>query len=587
MSLVAVAGLNAQVALDYQSAPKNSSFNTGKITHQQTGNVEKVLLWSNDISVAADWGFSNTSNPAQDWYIETDPANVPSDGPVSMTTAANGFLMIDSDTQGQSATQDAYATYQGATTINLTGQFNVTLEFEQHYRTYLDERYVDISADNGNNWTTYTVTDGSESGGTVISGIHSIDISSIAGNVSDLKLRFHYVGAWGWHWAVDDIRIKTTEAYDLSANGNAWGVMGAWGVNLPYYTTPAAQIQPINFCGINNNVGLNDVADATYTVNVPAGSFTGSGSINSVAGAIDTICATTQFTPAGVGTYVADASMSTSNPDTGPLNNDFADITFEVASEIYARDNVLVNGATDGGTYNQGFGFEVGNIFDMFADADITSVQVHIGENAVPGATVYSKLYSIDASTGDFVFIDQSDYYTLTAGDLDNAIDLPLLNGAYTLTNGEPYLVVVATDGDGGNSDDLIVGTGGDSEPQTTFYYDATDATWYYTTATPAVRMNFDATIGLNETSNLFEMEVYPNPANEVANVSFNLNNAADVNVNVTDLSGKVVYTLALGNLNAGLNEVTLNTAAFANGFYTVNVNADNAISSKKLAVRK
>ncbi|MCJ8291314.1 MAG: T9SS type A sorting domain-containing protein [Flavobacteriales bacterium] len=582
LSLAVVTGLSAQIGTS-ELAPKNSTFESNKASAYNTS-FEKVTIWTNDISSAADWAFANTSAPALDWYIETDPAAVPNDGPAVMTTAANGYLHINSDAAGAGATQDAYATYTGAG-IDLTGQPAVTLEFEQHYRTYQDERYVEVSNDGGTTWTTYTVTDGSEGGGTVFSGVGSIDISASAGNQANVSIRFHYVGAWGWHWAVDDILIKTTEPFDLRADGNAWGVVGSWGPRLPYYSTPAAQIQAIGFCGINTNIGLNDIADATYTVDIASASYSSTGTVVSVAGATDTICAAADFTPAGVASYTAVASMSTAaNTDTGTGNNDFADVTFSVTDYLYARDNAAVT--VEGGSYNQGDGFESGNIYDIFVAADLTTIQVGIAATAVADASIYVKLYSIDATTGDFILEDQSLAYTLLATDLGTFINLPLSGGAYSLTAGESYLVTVGTDGDGGLTNDLVVMTSGNSEPQTTFYYDATDLTWYYSTSTSAVQMNF-APATINENSNVFGMGVYPNPTNADANVSFSLNNAADVNITVTDLSGKVVYSNALGNVAAGTTEVALNTAALSNGIYMINVAADNAVSTEKLVIRK
>lgn len=581
LSMAVATGLSAQVTTT-QVAPKSSTFESNKTDNNIAVGFEKATLWSNDVSVAADWSFNNTSAPAQDWYIETDPAAVPSDGPVAMVSADNGYLMIDSDAAGQSATQDAYAEYTG--TLDFTGELALTLEFGQHYRTYLDERYVEVSNDGGTTWTSFTVTDGSEGGGTVVSGTQSIDISAVAGDESNVKIRFHYVGAWGWHWGVDDIIVKTTEPYDLRADGTAWGVVGTWGPRLPYFSTPTAQIQPIGFCGINTNIGLNDIADATYTVDIPS-VYNASGTVNSVTGATDTICASTEFTPAGLGSFTASASMSTTNNDTGISNNDFDDVTLEVTDFIYARDNAA--SVIDGGTFNNGEGFESGNIFDIFAAADLQGIRVGINSAAVAGASVFAKLYTIDAATGDFIVQDQSLPYTLDAADIGSFINLTLVGGAYPLTAGESYLVVIGTDGDGGLSNDLVVATSGDSEPQTTFYYDATDLTWYYSTSTPAVQMNFDPSLSVDDIENVFGMGVYPNPANAEANVTFSLNNTADVNVTVTDLSGKVVYAENLGNVAAGTTEVSLNTTALSNGVYMVNVAADNAVSTEKLVIRK
>lgn len=577
LSLAIASGLNAQIT-SAPLAPKHSVYGHEKISNN--GSFEKIDVWTNDISNASDWVFTNNSTPAQDWYIETNPNAVPTFAPVTTGSASNGFLMIDSDGAGASALQDAYATYNG--TIDLTMYPNVTLEFDHHYRAYQEVRSVDVSTDNFTTFTTYEVTP-STVANVNVSETFSIDISGAAGGQAGVSIRFHYEGNFGWYWAVDDLLIKTTEPYDLRADGTAWGVTGTWGARLPYYSTPVDQVQPIEFCGINTNIGINDIADATYTIDIPS-VFNASGSTNSVAGATDTICATTTFTPnAAVASFTASASMSTTNPDTGTGNNDFDDITFAVTDYIYARDNA--DAVIQGGSYNQGNGFEIGNVFDMFASAELTGIDFGVTTTAVAGAEVYVKLYTIDAN-GDFILEDQSLSYTLAASDLGTIITLPLVGGAYTLAANETYLITVGSDGDGGLSNDLVVMTSGSSEPQTTFYYDATDLTWYYTTSTPAVRMNFEPA-SINENENVFGMGVYPNPASANANVTFSLNNAADVNITVSDLSGKVVYTNALGNVAAGTTEVSLNTASLSEGVYMINVAANNAVSTQKLVIRK
>lgn len=82
-------------------------------------------------------------------------------------------------------------------------------------------------------------------------------------------------------------------------------------------------------------------------------------------------------------------------------------------------------------------------------------------------------------------------------------------------------------------------------------------------------------------------MNVYPNPANEEATVSFELANASDVAITVTDLSGKAVYSTSMSNVAAGLTEVAINTSSLSNGVYVVNVASDNAVSTQQLVIRK
>ena len=161
---------------------------------------------------------------------------------------------------------------------------------------------------------------------------------------------------------------------------------------------------------------------------------------------------------------------------------------------------------------------------------------------------------------------------------------LPLQGGAFTLNAGEPYLVVAGSNGDGGATDDLIVGTCGISEAQTTFYLDLTDNTWYYTTATPMVRMNF-SNASVNENSLLNSFNVSPNPAAGSATIALTGKAGADATISIVDVTGKEVYNTTVSSLN-GTATVEVNTASFGNGMYLVNVYSNGTKSSKKLIVR-
>jgi hypothetical protein len=99
------------------------------------------------------------------------------------------------------------------------------------------------------------------------------------------------------------------------------------------------------------------------------------------------------------------------------------------------------------------------------------------------------------------------------------------------------------------------------------------------------VRLNFSPA-SINEVSSNFGLNVYPNPANSSATISMALSNEANVVINVTDLSGKVVYTNALGKVN-GAQKITVNTDSLSSGVYMVNLSVDGAVSTQKLVVRK
>lgn len=546
-----------------------------------------ITLWSNDFSVPADWVTSNApagtpGHTAGDWTITTDvnAAPRPELTPAGHTSAANGYAFINSDAAGATETQNAKIVT--ANSINLTGQPLVVLVFQQTHRRYAETTYVVYSTDGGVVWQEIEVNATMATNtNTANPGTVQVNMSALIGNQANVKIGFKYTGQYDWFWAVDDVKLMTPDDYDLSMDAGYWGSTGSWGARLPYYQIPLAQLAPIDISGIVSNLGALTQTDIVFTAALASGAWTGSSAASTiVAGALDTLSLPSALTPPAVAmTHVINFSTTSGAVDAAPANNSIpAAATLVVNTSIYARDKNNVSG----GSYNQGLGFEVGNIFDIYATAPLSAIDVVINDLSEVGAECFVKLYSIDPTTGDFVYVDESNPYTLTTNDLGSVVTFSLAAGAYTLNAGESYLIVAGSNGDGGATYDLVVGTSGISEALTSFYLDEA-GTWFYTTSTPMVRMNFSAA-GIEDNDASFGLNVYPNPAQNEANISVSVENA-NVAVTLTDLSGKVVYNNNLGTVN-GTKNVTINTGNFANGIYMVAVNSNGNISTKKLVIR-
>jgi hypothetical protein len=166
------------------------------------------------------------------------------------------------------------------------------------------------------------------------------------------------------------------------------------------------------------------------------------------------------------------------------------------------------------------------------------------------GSTVYAKIYSWDGTQATFAdaltFEQQTDYHTVANTDLGNVLSLPLLLPTNLTATQNTYFVVVCTDGDGGSTDDVVVATSGVSPTGFSYLYIAADDVWFLQPATPIVRLNFDGSVwGLNEESNISALNIFPNPANDVVNVDYNVINSSDVTVEVLDMTGKVIATVS------------------------------------------
>lgn len=80
-----------------------------------------------------------------------------------------------------------------------------------------------------------------------------------------------------------------------------------------------------------------------------------------------------------------------------------------------------------------------------------------------------------------------------------------------------------------------------------------------------------------------FAAVVYPNPATDAVNVDFDAT-GADYVINITDLSGRVISTIALSNAT-GAQKVTLNTESLSSGNYLISIESNGARTIKNFAV--
>ncbi|UPT66355.1 MAG: T9SS type A sorting domain-containing protein [Sphingobacteriales bacterium JAD_PAG50586_3] len=80
---------------------------------------------------------------------------------------------------------------------------------------------------------------------------------------------------------------------------------------------------------------------------------------------------------------------------------------------------------------------------------------------------------------------------------------------------------------------------------------------------------------------------VYPNPAQDLANINFTLPTAENVTLNVYDLAGKMVSNQTIGKLAAGKQNIEVNTSTLDAGIYFVRIAAGNINQTVRIAVTK
>lgn len=81
------------------------------------------------------------------------------------------------------------------------------------------------------------------------------------------------------------------------------------------------------------------------------------------------------------------------------------------------------------------------------------------------------------------------------------------------------------------------------------------------------------------------EINTYPNPMNSNGTISFMLKERNNVDIHVMDLTGKIVLTKNLGEMNAGNVSAEINVNDLAAGTYVVMIKAGNETGTDKLVV--
>ncbi|WAC03734.1 T9SS type A sorting domain-containing protein [Lacinutrix neustonica] len=571
-----------------------------------------VLIWSDNFDSGSNWTIDNDGQAggAYGWTI---------DGVVDgwyMTNGISsgsgpGFAEL-SNGDAQQGTQELGVTYT-MTSITLdipnlpANIFNtdqVTLQYQETGALSNDEQLAQISTDGGFFWQTirdnrdhYSVTSQGSPGNDYPNPANiSINLAPyITGNATSLQIRFSWTTAfpqfptnpnyWGTYgWYIDDVRIFTNPDNDIEA------VDPYWGTSSLYYTQiPATQIAPIDFTSRAYNGGLNTQNNVTLNVDINNGAWTGTSQSTTIpVGVTYSLAVSTQYTPAAIpGNHAFTWEITQDEVDDIPANNIIAGDDFDISEYIYAMDEDVV----DGYSGNAGFGWEKGNFYDIRTDQDVYSIDVKVHSSSEVGSTVYGKIYSWD-ETNTSIFADALTYvqrtesHEITQQDLDQGlISLPLLAPTSLFAATKKYFVVAATDGDGGATVDVQIATSGSSPTGFSYFYAANEDTWYAQQSTPIVRLNFDgSTLGLNEATNanVSALNIFPNPATNEVNVSFIVNDASDVRVEVLDMNGKVIETITEASQVSGLQKNTISTTAYATGIYLITIETQEGLVQRK-----
>jgi len=581
---------------------ERSFVSKAKKTSQDILKAEGDTLWISEFETAGEWsqtlgtGQSTNTGDNPGWEILTAiPASITSqqagyNWPATFSGATGNFAFINSDGAGAAGTQDAYYGTVANIDLSAAGASALYLTFSEYYRNFLDNTSVEVSVDGGTTWTIFEANPEAEvpvNTNSIAGEIEVVNITPAIGAgtwTNQVKVRFHYVGAYDWFWGVDDVKI--VEAWDNDVKINNW--FAATDITttqgLDYYTIDNSQVDfpGLTFGAYVNNNGAQSQASVALKATATGGYDQTGTAITLNANATDSVAITTPYIPTGVGVKTINLTTIIAGTDSAPANNTVA-TGMEITTQEYSRDNGVSTGSISNTTTNTGNPLKIGNIMDIFTNWETSGAVVRLNTQAAAtaGAEYWVEVFKFDGT--DYVYEAESERKTIsgTAASWSKLkwIDgVNLVGGKLNFTAGDDILLLACHSG---GTSEVRFGLAQNTYEGSVLGY-LGDGSAFQLTSPGAVmvRLTDDPTLDVNEINEVSNFTVSPNPASEVINVK--LNNADNAVITISDLAGKIVSTTTSNGVSTSVSTAGLNS-----GVYLVNVTIGNATSTQKVVIKK
>lgn len=543
------------------------------------------------------------------WEYDTDGSNGDYAGNepflLESESAANGWMIFDADGSNAGLPTAAYSNRKGSLTspyIDLSNDSNVTLSFEHAYRWCCSGSHeLTVFINDGSGWSaanSFQVNDL----GTIntLSGTVNVEIiiTEMAALNDSVQIRFDWANdaetASHYFWMIDDVKIIKTQAYSSNILTSYNRVPSTYFGGTSYRVMPFEQISQTAyfFGGILENVGYNTLDSVKIDAYVDSEGFnTESYGYTIESGSRDTIFVNDGFTPPDTGVYFGSI---TGKDDYNYISTDTLTQRFQVTEYVYARDNG--NNVVNFGRFgiNGDGNRQYGNVFDIYKTSTAYAVTLRLSERTTPTATGKIVVNTIDPNTGEVSYLTETevlDLGSLTEEWFDVVLDPPVLLDAGQVVLPTLYAeynstdtVYISTSGNNPNNGESIV------QDIDGIQEGVDPGAWLYTTFAPCLRLNFDPSVtgintDVNERENNLNFAIYPNPNKGVFKVQLDLQNTANIVLEVKSILGKSVYKEEINN--SGMINKSLDLSYLKKGIYFISITDDsNSISTKKITIQ-
>lgn len=562
------------------------------------------IIFSDDFAT----GISNwtTSDPqGAIWMADTDGpdgtfAAVDNSDIIGSTTVSNGFVIFDANLANPTAPYIAKVGNLVSPVIDLTGQTDVTLLFEHRYRHCCSNNFVpqvQVSTDGFATFTTFDVTIPGASvnslPNTTTTKVNLASYLATATNLNNFQFRFRFDGnvpdansslTTHYYWQIDDVQLMETHNNDLALQS---GFFVAGSLGIPYYFVPRSQQTAITFGAGVKNVGA--MSQTNTKLNVTLGSMSAMSPGQTLAVQEFDTLETATITPALMDpASLALAYMVTQDETEAlPGDNSMLDANINITNDVYGVDNGTAVTTVSQLASQDGQPLQIGNQMEIMADEEIDAMYIGVGSAvANVGQEIFGRVYLLNTTSQEYEFYAETNQFIITADTVGTMVKLPLVGGPFPVFAGDNLLVVA---GHFGGTTEVTFWAAQSVEAGVVLGFNATDALFQLTgPRAMMVRLGMSGYLGTEELEKeaLLIGNVFPNPTAGTTTVPVTLQDAADVTLTVTDITGKVVYTQNAGTLTAGAHMLNVDSSEFAAGVYYLNVQAGEGSSTKKF-VRK
>ena len=583
-----------------------------------------VPFWTEDFTTGIPASWTNSTAP----WVYRGPATTPgvtvgsqgaygtNSGTINSPTVTSGFIIFDSDYYDNNGTANAFGTGMYPTPhngelmtdmIDLSAYADVMVRFNSYFRTFQGQAFVKFYINGVFDSQVQVHTGLNVNDGTDDDAIALVRMPlSVPGNANvqiaflfDGTTQSNANGSGYYFWMIDDIELVETPAYLMDvtdANHGGWNsTPPAQGFGMDYTFKPLVQsnANPYTFEMIMANIGANDLNGTQMNVEVYDDAnlqvFTSNSTATTLV-PLDTavFVANQTYAPANMGVY----NMRFWGSSDSIAYTDTTYMQAIITDTVYGRDYGNPSGAWRVG--RQCGGLQVGNIFDIYAGDELTSVSAHVADYSVAGSKMFGVLYEIDttASPMGFILMGQTDDYTIQSGDIDNWVTISF-NSAINIdpTFGQQYMIAIG--GYAHPTDTFGVSVSGESEITMSRIQDngcnlGTQGFgyWYWINDIPMVRMNF-GTISIpssiEEASFKGNLSIYPNPTNGIFTIEMNDVQKDIYSIKVTNVLGQKVFTNSQSV--SGFYKEIIDLTSFDKGVYLIEIKNTTSTITEKIIV--